>query len=238
MGDAYRIAGVERDGDVRDWSKKFPTPHAVAVELHNRAMKPVHHGDGYRFRMRKPKEEFGPIRSGDELVPTAERRMAVAGFGDLLVCKAEKDNWRWFIRKIHDSDPPINLSEANPHIDYLYTYFFRDHRSDYPGIENWGTCNRRFIDGSTTWSEHSPWQGPNAGCNAIDIHASHDVMDNIFHRVAQLGGPHAAKALFYGREWTPQTGIINAPSIGHSHDDHVHVEGPRDHGGLASGCNY
>jgi hypothetical protein len=233
MGDAYRIAGVEPDGDMRDWSHKFPNAHSVAVELHDRAAQPRHQGQGFRFRLRAPNEDFGPKRTAGELVAVAEKRLLSIGFGDVLVCKAEKDDWRWFMRKIKDMDLPINLSEANTHIDWIYTYFFRDHRDEFPGIESWGTCNRRFIDGTSDWSQHAPWNAPNPGCNAIDLHASYTVMFNISRRCSSI--QHVAKVLFYNHEWTPSTGWIPA-SVGHY--DHVHVEGPRDHGGLANACNY
>lgn len=233
MGDAYRIATkVPWEDDLRDWSARFSTAAGAAHDLQDRAR--AHRGKGYRVRVHEPGDDWGPRRSLKELDDTAARRLEHMGFGDVLWIKNETDGVEWRIRKLHDEDPPdVQLPEANTHVDYLYGYLFREHRGDFPGIESWGTCNRRYIAGTTTWSEHSPWLAPDPGCNALDVHASYAVMNDVAHRVDSL--PHVAKVLFYNHEWTKATGWISA-NIGHY--DHVHIEGPRDHGGLAAACHY
>jgi hypothetical protein len=237
MADSFRIATkVPWEDHIREWSPRFGTAEAVSQELLDRANHPEHRGQGFQFRMRCPGDDFGPKRTFKDLRDTATRRLKAADFGDMLLCKALKDNVVWHIRKIKEDDPALDLPEANSHIDYLYTYFFRDHKKDFAAIENWGTCNRRYIDGTTDWSQHSPWLAPDAGCNAIDIHSSYQVMFNVSRRASSLGAPHVAKILFYGQEWLPEGGWRSVSGIGHY--DHVHIEGPRDHGGLAGACNY
>lgn len=233
MGDAYRIATkVPWEPSPRDWSHKFNTVPGVLQELRSRAEN--HRGDQFDERVRG-KEQFGNDRNLKLTIDAAEHDLNQGGFGNVIIVRAHKDNVEWWVRKIHDRDEIPNRPEANTHIDFLYHWMFAEHKSDYPGIECWGTCNRRFIDGTTIWSEHSPWLPGNPGCNAIDAHASYDVMYALSRDLPSLKA-HVAKILFYGHEWTPSTGWISTPSVGHY--DHVHTEGPRDHGGLASACNY
>jgi hypothetical protein len=234
MGDAYRVATkVPWENHVRDWSGKFNTIDGALAEVRDRA---DHHRGKLFDERRYGHEPFGNDRPLSDTMTAARHDLVQGPFGEIVQVRALEDNVQWWVKKLKDKDDPINLPEANVHIDWLYTYVFRDHRSSYPTVENWGTCNRRFIDGTTEWSEHSPWNAPDPGCNAIDFHASYDVMFHLSRDLA--GGPHAAKLLFYRMEWTKATGWINAPSIGTSHDDHVHVEGPRDHGSLAAACHY
>jgi hypothetical protein len=239
MGDAYRIATkVPWEDDPRDWSGKFNTVEGVLHELRDRA----EHHRGKQFDERvKGKGQFGNDRPLVLTIDAARHDLVGGQFGDCIIVRSHDDNVEWWTRKIKDKDPVINLSEANKNIDWIYQYVFSTHHDRYPGVQNWGTCNRRFIDGTTEWSEHSPWypgnQSGSGGCNAIDFNASHDVMYELSRDLSQEQ-QHVAKILFYRMEWTPQTGWINAPSIGTSHDGHVHVEGPRIHGGLAPACNY
>lgn len=232
MGDAYRIATkVPWEIGPREWSHKFATPDAVLRELKDRA--DTHKGKQFDEKIRGD-EKWGNDRILQKTLEAMDHNVSKMHFGDIAQMRSLKDEVEWWIRKIKDKDDSLNRPEANSHIDYLYTYVFRDHKNEYPGIENWGTCNRRFIAGTTTWSEHCPWNAPDPGCNAIDYHASYDVMYKLSRDLA--GHQHVAKILFYVHEWTPSTGWISAPGI--DHYDHVHVEGPRDHGGLASACHY
>lgn len=232
MGDKYRIATkVPWESSPRDWSHPYFTQDAVLKELHNRAVS--HRGEEFDERIRG--HQWGNDRILKLTIDAAHHDLRDASFGDIVQVRSLKDNVEWWVRKLKDRDDPINRPEANTHIDFLYTWVFRDHKSNYNGIECWGTCNRRYIDGTTTWSEHSPWLPRNPGCNAIDYHASYDVMYKLSRDLTNLRD-HVAKILFYGHEWTPGTGWIYTPSVGHY--DHVHAEGPRDHGGLASACNY
>jgi hypothetical protein len=236
MGDAYRIATkVPWENHVRDWSGRYPTVDDVLRELRDRAQ--VHQGNGYQERV-YGHEPWGKVRPLNLTLEATRHNLAGGAFGDIAQVKADKDDVQWWVKKLKDTNEPINRPEANEHIDFLYTYFFRDHIDEFDGLENWGTCNRRHIDGSLDWSEHCPWLAPNPGCNAIDFGASYTVLYKVSRRLSDLGGPHVAKVLFYRHEWTPATGWIYAPSIGTSHDTHVLAEGPRDHGGLAAACNY
>lgn len=232
MGDAYKVATkVPWESGPRDWSGKFPNVDLALREVRNRADN--HRGELFDERI-IGKEAFGNDRALPPTIDAAKHDLKQGPFGEVIAVRALKDEVEWRVRKIKDADPPdVNLSEANAHIDAIYSWVFKHHRSDYPGIQNWGTCNRRYIAGSTTWSEHSPWNSPNPGCNAIDINAGTSVMYELSRDLA--GKDHVAKILYYNHEWTKGTGWIYA-NVGHY--DHVHVEGPRDHGGLAGACRY
>lgn len=235
MGDAYRVATkVPWENHVRDWSHLFSNVDGALHEVRDRARN--HQGAQFDER-RYGHEPFGNDRDLQATLDAARHDLEHGSKGDIIQVRAHKDDVQWWTKRLEVAPDVINRSEANYHIDYLYTWVFREHKSNYAGVENWGTCNRRFIDGTTTWSEHCPWypgsHTGSGGCNALDIHASYDVMYRLSRDLA--GHQHVAKVLFYNHEWTPGTGWISA-SVGHY--DHVHVEGPRDHGGLAPGCNY
>lgn len=237
MGDAYRIATkVPWENNVRDWSGRYPTIDGVLRELRDRAQS--HQGDGYQERL-YGHEPYGNIRPLNLTLDAARHDLTAGVFGDIVQVRSQKDNVAWWVKKLKDTNEPIDRPEANVHIDFLYAYFFRDHIGEFPGLENFGTCNRRYIDGTFDWSEHSPWLPPDPGCNAIDFGgAGYDMLYKVSRRLSDLGGPHVAKVLYYRHEWTAATGWIYAPAIGTSHDTHVHAEGPRDHGGLAAACSY
>jgi hypothetical protein len=230
MGDRYRLATVVPWNDTKDWSGDINTVDGVIHEVSLRARK----HQGQQFDEKRRGQPFGNDRPLPETLDAAHHDLVQGPFGEIVVVRAHLDNVEWWVRKLRDTDPVANLPEANVHIDYLYNWVNGRH---YAGLENWGTCNRRFIDGTTEWSQHSPWQAPDPGCNAIDWHSTYQVMYDLSRDVARNRN-HCAKILFYGHEWTPGTGWISAPSIGHSHDDHVHMEGPIDHGPLAGACNY
>lgn len=234
MADKYKIATkVPWEIGPRDWSHDYSTIDGVVDELMSRARS--HQGERFDERLRGD-QHWGVERTLTNTRPPVEHALARASFGDIEQVRALSDKVQWWIRKLRDVDPVVNMSETNYHIDILYDWIFKER--SYPGIENWGTCNRRYIAGTTEWSQHCPWYAlsgrpETAGCNALDIHGSHDVMFSLSRDLA--GRDHVAKVLFYDHEWTPQTGWIYANV---DHYDHVHVEGPRDHGGLAPACNY
>lgn len=236
MGDAYRLATkVPWENSYRDWSHKYETLDGVLDELQNRARN--HRGKEFREQVRGD-NRWGNNRELPGAIIAVKSDLKRVGFGDVVIVQANRDGVEWRIRKIHDKDEPIDRPEANEHIDFLYTWVFRDHKDQFPGIECWGTCNRRYIDGTTIWSEHAPWNAPDAGCNAIDYHASYNTMFDLSRTLInnQDTRHHITKILFYGHEWTPSLPWVSSSNVGHY--DHVHVEGPRDHGGLASACHY
>lgn len=234
MADAFRIATrVPWDADFSpDWGPRFDNVNDAMAALTKRVDKVKHHGAGFKQRDRG--EPFGPVRTMTGALRVFKSAMRDSDFGDVRVLLSVKSHTAWLMRHIHVPDPTIDRPEANVHIDAIWTYVFREMHDVFPNAESWGTCVRRYIDGTTTWSEHSPWQAPDPGCNAVDIHDSFDNMKAIaYNHLA--GHDHVAKILFADHEWTPSTGWISA-SI--DHWDHVHVEGPRDHGALAASCGY
>lgn len=232
MGEKYRIGTkVPWENHFRDWSHPFATIEDVVDELSDRAKN--HRGKEFR-EMVRGEQTWGNDRELGMTLLAVKNNLKRLGFGGVVIVEANRDRVEWRIIKLRDVDPVEARPEANEHVNFIYGYVFSTHRDEYQGVESWGTCNRRYIDGTSIWSEHSPWHSPNPGCNAVDFHASYSVMYKLSRDLA--GKEHVAKILFYGHEWTPETGWISNSSVGHY--DHVHVEGPRNHGYLDSACHY
>jgi hypothetical protein len=230
MADAYRIAvRVPWDADWGpDWGPRWPHIDQAMAALRQRVDRRKHRGKGFRQRGRD--EAFGPIREMAEALEIFGEVMTRSDPGDIRFLMAVKDHVIWMMRHVEVPDPVIDRPEANQHVDWIYTHVFRELRSQFPDAENWGTCNRRFIAGTTIWSEHCPWPAAlpqGEGANAIDIHDSATAM----HALAYdhlAGQAHVAKILYADHEWLPSGGWRPVPGIGHY--DHIHVEGPREHG--------
>jgi hypothetical protein len=82
--------------------------------------------------------------------------------------------------------------------------------------------NKRYIDGTTTWSQHSPWQEDGCTSNAEDFHAPTIAeMRAIADDCIENG--KVSKVLLAGNEWLPTGGWRWVGSyIGHY--DHAHIE--------------
>lgn len=101
-------------------------------------------------------------------------------------------------------------------------------------VESWGICNRRYIDGTTTWSQHCPWPAPDPGSNAWDIHASRRRMRKIADELARNAEAWGVGRVIYdGRVWDRTRGWHVSPGIGHQ--DHIHVEGYPERSGTPRG---
>lgn len=121
-------------------------------------------GKGIRLKARGEKE-YGVLRDVGEGV---ERLFdVVSEVGEVWHIKAESDDFAMSLRMV-EVIPPIQDTLGTHAVDVLYTYVF----SKYPNAANWGICNCRRIDGSSTWSNH-------AWCNALDIGGSVSLLDVI-----------------------------------------------------------
>lgn len=149
--------------------------------------------------------------------------------GDVAVISSLRSGFRWLGRTV-DEEPDAVQTEGNEHIDVIYAFAFLQMK--HLGGRDWGICNRRNIDGTTIWSQHSPWpegQGCKRGANAMDIGMiGPDAKKNGWLLakaiVNELGGEVCGKVLWDGQAWTSGGVFHPVPGIGHF--DHLHVEGP------------
>lgn len=228
----YRLAVAVpwEDDETRDWGGVHKRIPGVVDELMGRASNA--HGNEFRIRERND-AEFGPIRNLNELDNKVRQRLRAEQFhvGDVLIILALKDKMRWLIREV-DITPPLVQTEGDSHIDWVYTRIFRELRGEFPGAENWGICNARFIGGTTQPSMHWP-RGSPATARAIDINCGgNETMRRLATRVAVP--EHCGKILHAGSEWLPGRGWFFVGSyIGHY--DHFHWES-RDASGSLGHC--
>ena len=155
---AYRYR-VRRESQEQAWSKLLSLMGALAKV---RQMARWFKGP---YRIRRRGDSWGPKLGRGELLVRLARHLRRSDAGDVWIVEGRSDNI--VIRKVQ-----VNLTIDTPGvdgIDRIYTVIVRT----FTGVENWGICNCRYIDGTTTWSQH-------AYCRAWDIH--HDsvaVMDDI-----------------------------------------------------------
>lgn len=177
----YRIARVEDDGPTR-WSPGTGLYEARDKVI--RRMRP-HQGKGYRLRLAEPNEQPGPVRTLDELHKILDDRMKHMELGDMLIVRALKDDHRIAIRKVNVK-PPLQIRDigGNARIDRLNALIVREFQGK--GLQNWGVCVRRYIAGTTTWSQHSPWPQDSCESNAIDYGGSMYLLDQVFRYTQRL----------------------------------------------------
>ena len=184
----YRVAN-----DIGDWrSPRWTDPMKYQATLDLVKKRAVRaQGAGFRQKTRGEKD-FGPVRElEDALYPHFRRRVREGHLGDVHVLWALKNDLMILVREVA---PTIALIQTpgNDHIDRVWTELIQ--RLGYTP-ENWGFCNRRYIDGTSTWSQHSPWpDGPGGpGANAVDVHprsmAEGDRMKNILDAMRTAGHP-------------------------------------------------
>ena len=88
--------------------------------------------------------------------------------------------------RIVDVSPPTKQTEGNDDIDKIYSWLTTEKNG-----RNGGICNRRFISGTTTWTQHCPWPDPNGGSNALDWFAQPDTMDELYEQAYDLARSQA-----------------------------------------------
>lgn len=187
-----------------------------------------------RFRLKKRGEDWSSWRRS--LKTTMERWKAMLAnqcrVGDVVVLDIEDHPYSITTRVIEVS-PPLIQTEGNNKIDEIWTYIKRDLGISF---RNGGICNKRYIDGTTTWTQHSPWPAPDPGSNALDIFMS--TMNQMYDLSNKLVIGHKDGKISVGRliigqkQWTPQQGWHYYG--GHFHY-HIHVEGQPTRTGYPSG---
>jgi len=218
----YRIATrVPWDADHGpDWGRIYDTEKSAIDEVLRRAK--LH--KGAKFRLRERKETFGPERRFNELDTVIANRIDDSfHVGDTLVLWSLSDNVQWLIRKVHTRPEVMDVSDGNDGIDVNHTLIFgKDGRKKHPNAESWGILNKRYISGTTTWSQHAPWHEDQCTSNAEDFHApTLDGMRSIADDIVRNG--KAAKMLLAGEEWLPASGWRFVGSY-IDHYDHLHCE--------------
>lgn len=115
------------------------------------------------------KTEWSRYRSIADLMVRVPRKMVGLRVGDMLKVDLEQSSWTLDIRRV-DIAPKIPNTPGTDPIDVIYYEVMKK----FSGVQNWGMCNCRRIDGTSTWSQH-------AWCNAWDLHASIATTDAIYH---------------------------------------------------------
>lgn len=215
----YRVAN-----DIGDWRSPLwtdPLKFGEAIDLVKKRAVRVQ-GEGFRQKTRGD-GDFGPVRDlTDSLAPYFRRRVSNGHVGDVHILWALKNDLHIMVREVA---PTISLipTPGNDHIDRLWTELVQ--RLGYTP-ENWGFCVRRFIDGTSTWSQHAPWpDGPGGtGANAVDIRAR-----------SYSEGDHIRNILVGMRTNGFPVGTVLWRVAGHY--DHVHAEGaPKRTGSPLGSC--
>ena len=131
--------------------------------------------------------------------------------------------------RIIDVSPPTKQTEGNSDIDKIFTWLINNKKG-----RNGGICNRRSIAGTSTWSQHSPWPGPDPGSNAVDWFSSPDTMDELYdqgHDVVRANLP-IGLVLVGNQAWEPGRGWHLSSAEYHRH---LHIQGQPERGGSPQG---
>lgn len=217
----FRIATkIPHDADKSpDWGQVL-TEQAVVKELMKRA--DTHRGAGFKLRERS--EDYGVKRQYFELDKQVHLRLNKKfEVGSVLVAWAMKDDVQWLIRRVETEPKVVNVPSGNDGIDVNHSLIFgKEGRKKHPRAESWGILNKRYIAGTTIWSQHSPWPQDSCTSNAEDFHApTLAEMQAICNDVEANG--RVEKMLLAGREWLPGTGWRYVGSY-IDHFDHAHIE--------------
>jgi hypothetical protein len=150
----------------------------------------------------------------------------------------------WIIRdglsgvkfKAVEFHPALVNTEGNSDIDKIYSEVLDIWRGK---IWNDGICNRRAIEGTSSWSQHSPWPAPNPGSNAWDIGAKFDQLKIIAPWLvakAKHNDLPIGRVIFNHQIWDPSQGW-HAYVGSDPHTSHIHVEGtPERQGTPRASC--
>jgi len=178
-----------------------------------------HKGPAWRIRRRG--SEWGIWRTSFEA--TLDRYVDLINAGDVGdVFAFDSKDWPYTTTtRLLDATPPLIQTQGNSKIDAIYTFIARGYK-----FRSGGICNKRYIDGTTDWTQHSPWGGPDPGSNAFDIFQA--TMDQMYQTAYDLVAEAKAGRLDIGRviigqkQWTPTDGWH---SYGGNFHYHIHVEG-------------
>jgi hypothetical protein len=178
---------------------------------------------GPRWRIRPAHGE--PTPWNDDL------RRVLATLRDAL--EDARDRRPWVLEGEHDAAvvrvrvvelaPPVKATEGNARIDAIYTWVV----GRFPGrIRSAGICVRKYIAGTSSWSQHSPWPPPDPGANAWDwfapsfpelVHQAQELVE-----AAKRGEVPVGRVIVGDRTWTPSEGWAD---YGGQYHYHVHAEG-------------
>lgn len=180
--------------------------------------------DDARFRLKIRGDEFSTWRKSlsstmDRWTDLLKNRCQV---GDVLVLDISDQPYS-ILTRVVDIAPPLIQTEGNSDIDTIWTYIKRDLNTDF---RNGGICNRRYIDGTTTWTQHSPWPPPDPGSNALDIflrtmEQMYDLSNKLV-AAANQGKLQIGRLIIGAKQWTPGSGWHY---YGGNFHRHIHVEG-------------
>jgi hypothetical protein len=216
----YRI---NRRGTQR-WSRKRDLDKTIALLKRKLA------GASTVALKRRGSDRWGQFRPIDEALERLRKHLANASAGAVWFLRSDADTEDWAVRCVEDA-APLQETIGNSKIDRIYSEVTARWK-----VESWGICNRRYIDGTTTWSQHCPWPAPDPGSNAWDIHASTFTMGRVAKALAANAEKwEVGRGIYAGRVWDRVRGWHDSPGIGHY--DHIHVEGyPERTGTPRSGC--
>lgn len=219
MPQMYRIATKpRRDGARPNWSD----PKNVKQASNNVTARQRNHiGKGYRMREVAKDEDWGPVRTLEQVHQRLPARLDALRLGETWAVKALSDDFTVWTRKVH-VDPPVMQTAGTDAIDKIYTWL-NDH---FKGRwENWGICVCKRILGSSSYSQH-------AYCNALDVGASTETLSAIAAaatKAAQAGTIPCDQVIWRGWEH------VHGGSV-YDHYDHVHLTGKPQRSGWPTAC--
>jgi hypothetical protein len=207
-----------------DGSHAAPVPIWLAM----RRLRKQARNTGPRWRIKeRGEDDWGMWRDKvNDVIVHARDRVTTMGIGDVLLVDGENHPYTITIRKV-DVEPPVIQTEGNSKVDQIYTYVIRKYH-----VMNYGICNRRYIDGTTDWTQHAPWPDPDKGSNAWDIGA---VTQSMLYTIATdlvgqaKGGQLPIYRVIVGNKiWDSVQGWHTYTGEFHTH---VHAEGTPDRTG-------
>ncbi len=190
---------------------------------------------GPRYRLRERGSDPGPYREDfAETVDRLREHLRDEVEGAAWILDGERTPGTIGVRVV-DVAPAIRETQGNARIDRIYTWVL----DRFPGeIRSAGICVRKLIEGTTTWSQHSPWPAPDPGANAWDWFAP--TFDRLLEQAAIVAKAADAGEIPVGlilagdRAWSPDQGWHDSGAAFHPH---VHIEGaPKRTGTPRSSC--
>lgn len=172
-----------------------------------------------------------------------------AGDGDMVLVDSEKAPGAVAVR-CYEVVAPAVQTIGNAQIDLIWTGV----HAAFPTVASYGICNRRFVEGTTQWTEHCPWPAdemwardgfPSAmdsiGSNAWDIGGPMSLLTPVatylqregqkWHETPVRAGLPVGFFIYNRREWDPVNGY--RPYGGSNpHTGHIHVQGIPWHNGV------
>lgn len=160
-------------------------------------------------------------------------RAKAVGIGDDAVIKGARQGTDFHVRAMEVQTSPPAPSNANAKIQRIW----REVHENFKNVGSMGTCVRRPIAGSASWSQHSPWPHYDCTANAWDIAADAKTMNRIrtyleknAHRLDVGYVIHDRMVSFEGQNRHAYTGVD-------PHTSHVHVDcSPEQTGSPCGAC--